>query len=72
MKATWDIETARTCKIDTIAPEKCEQCRDNKYCFKQMTLFDLLEEYDHGWKKVTRSEIPDNYEGSKNSSQNVG
>lgn len=41
MKATWDIETAKTCIIDKLMPERCKQCRDYKYCYKQMTIDDI-------------------------------
>ena len=44
MKATWDIETAKTCKINNLMPDKCKRCRDYKYCYKQMSIEDIIKE----------------------------
>lgn len=39
---SWDTETADKCRLPELIPKICDNCRDHRYCHKQMTFEDLF------------------------------
>lgn len=40
----WDTETADRCTLPKYIPDACERCRDYRYCYRQLSLEDLLDD----------------------------
>ena len=59
MAVNWDSRTADKCKIPTVKPEFCNDCRDLAYCTaqkarKQISIFDLLEEQEEEKEEILK------------------
>ena len=39
--SNWDTETADKCQLPKLIPNICEDCRDYRYCHRQLTFDDL-------------------------------
>lgn len=37
MTRNWDTETADRCRLPEMIPNICDDCRDYKYCYRQLS-----------------------------------
>ena len=46
-----DRESADNCKLPKLIPDICNRCRDYNYCYRQLTLTDLITRFS-GWDEI--------------------
>ncbi len=56
IKASWDIERAKKCKLPEYILNACEMCRVKRYCFRQVSIFDIggFNEANIGYENTSK------------------
>ena len=55
--SNWDTETADKCQLPKLIPDICDDCRDYRYCHRQLTFDDLQKGGQHEASNGQQSEV---------------